>query len=126
MLPNKLIDGNEINDSQTIAETFNNYFVNTGKTMGSSITPVRREIVHFGFRKNFSTIHGVSHIYENLLENVYHDRYSSCLFLDLSKAFDTDDHEILLHKLERLFGMRGTVLGLMRSYLKSYYRTPRY
>ena len=54
--------------------------------MGSSIAPVRREIVHFGFRKNFSTIHGVSHIYENLLENVYHDRYSSCLFLDLSKA----------------------------------------
>ena len=51
----------------------------------------------FGFRKNFSTIHAVSHIYENLLENVDHDRYSCCLFLDLSKAFDTVDHEILLH-----------------------------
>ena len=63
----------------------------------------------FGFRKNFSTIHAVSHVHENLLENVDRDRYSCCLFLELSKAFDTVDHKILLHKLERLFGMRETV-----------------
>ena len=60
----------------------------------------------FGFRKNFSTIYAVSHVYENLLKNVDHDRYSCCLFFDLSKALDTVDHKILLHKLERLFGMR--------------------
>ena len=247
VLPSKLIvDGNEISDFQTIAETFNNCFANIGKTMGSSNAPVRREIVktkwcnnsfflepstsaeveaiinelsnkkskrhddietkftkysktiispslsdlfnlcvsvgvfpqylkiaevipifkkgdknkttnyrpisllsqldkvfekmiysiistflekynllsetQFGFGKNFSTIHAVSHIYENLLENVHHDRYSCCLFLDLSKAFDTVDHEILLHKLERLFGMRGTVLSLMQSYLTNRYQ----
>ena len=41
VLPSKLIvDGNEISDSQTIEETFNNYFANIGKTMGSSIAPV--------------------------------------------------------------------------------------
>ena len=46
LLPSKLIvDGNKINDSQTIAETFHNYFANIGKAMGSSIAPVRREIV---------------------------------------------------------------------------------
>ena len=67
----------------------------------------------FGFRENFSTIHAVSHIYENLLENVDHNHNSCCLFLDLSKAFDAVDHEILLHKLEQLFEMRGTVLSLM-------------
>ena len=38
VLPSKLIvDGNETNDSQAIAETFNNYFANIGKTMGLSI-----------------------------------------------------------------------------------------
>ena len=74
------------------------------------------------FRKNFSTIHAVSHIYENLLKNVDHDCHSCCLFLDLSKAFDTVDYEILLHKLERLFGMRGTVISLMRSYLTNRYQ----
>ena len=71
----------------------------------------------FGLRKNFSIIHAVNHIYENLLENIDHDRYFCCLFLDLSKAFDPVVHEFLLHKLERLFGMKGTVLSLMRSYL---------
>ena len=76
----------------------------------------------FGFRKNFSTIHAVSHIYENLLKNVDHDRYSCCLFLDLSKDFDSVDHKILLHKLERLFGMRGTVLSVMQSCLTNRYQ----
>ena len=53
VLPNKLIvDGNEINDSQTIAETFNNSFVNIGKTMGFSIAPVRHEIVKIKWCKN--------------------------------------------------------------------------
>ena len=53
MLPSKLsADGNEINDSQTIAETFNNYFANIGKTMGSSIAPVRHEIIKTKWCKN--------------------------------------------------------------------------
>ena len=71
---------------------------------------------------NFSAIHAVNHIYENLLENVDHDCYSCCLFLDLPKAFDTVDHEILLHKLEQLFEMKGTLLSLMKSYLTSRYQ----
>ena len=53
MLPNKrIVDGNEINDAQTIAETFNYYFANIGKTMGSFIAPVRREIVKTKWCKN--------------------------------------------------------------------------
>ena len=40
------------------------------------------------------------------------------IFLDLAKAFDSVDHTILIRKLEK-HGMRGQVLSLLKSHLKS-------
>ena len=42
---------------------------------------------------------------------------SALCLLDLTAAFDTVDHELLISQLERQFGLRGVVLEWFRSYL---------
>ena len=73
----------------------------------------------YGFRRNSSSTHTLCNIYEKLLKSVDNSLYTCCVFLDLTKAFDTVDHQILLDKLERNYGIRGLALQLMESYLSS-------
>jgi len=55
---------------------------------------------------------------ENILENLEKGFITCTFFCDLSKAFDTIDHDVLLWKLNNFFGIRGLPLKLLASYLQ--------
>ena len=79
-----------------------------------------KRILHedqFGFRKGHSTTHALHKSVESIREKLKNGKHVLGIFIDLSKAFDTLDHRILLSKLER-YGIRGTALSLMANYLQ--------
>ena len=70
----------------------------------------------FGFRKNRSTETAILKFTNEVYKNLESKNHVIGVFLDLSKAFDSIDHKILLEKLEHI-GVRGLPLKLFASYL---------
>ena len=58
-------------------------------------------------------------IVNDLLLSVDNGKMSIVMFLDLSAAFDTIDHNILLSHLEYIFGMHSAALQWFFSYLSN-------
>jgi len=72
----------------------------------------------YGFRADNSTIHPIIHLLNRVAqENDTKDKkLTMAVFLDLSKSFDTINHDILLTKFDRM-GIRGTAKKWFESYL---------
>ncbi len=70
----------------------------------------------YGFRQGHSTTHAVSELVENVIKGFDNKETTLAIFLHLSKAFDTIDHDILLKKL-KFYGVRGQALDWFTSYL---------
>lgn len=82
-------------------------FIEENKILSSS---------QYGFRKGHSTQHAIIDFVEAIQTNMNKRLFTCGVFIDLKKAFDTVDHDILIGKLN-YYGFRGIINTWFSSYL---------
>ena len=83
------------------------YFLNDNKIITSK---------QFGFRPKLSTNTAFTHFPDSVLLNTDSGRLTGAIFLDLSKASDTVDNDLLSHKLKSV-GLSDDTVNWFESYL---------
>ena len=72
----------------------------------------------YGFQKNKNTSTALLSFVENLQKSLDSNQHTLAVFIDLKKAFDTVNPEILLRKLFK-YGIRGTPLEWFKDYFQN-------
>ena len=72
----------------------------------------------FGFRRGVSTNEAIAKFLKYIYSGLNENNYNMGIFLDLQKAFDLVNCDILLSKLNH-YGIRGTPLKLLKSFLNN-------
>ena len=94
----------------------NNNNINSNKINSNII-----DNLQFGFRQQYSTSYALINITKNIRKTL-DDRNMSCtVFVDLQKACDSIDHQIMLLELKH-FGIDGVSNDLLKSYLPNCYQ----
>ena len=70
----------------------------------------------YGFQINKSTASAILELQSQLINNIENNLTSCCIFFEMSTAFDTVNHNILLDKLKH-YGIRGVGRTWFKSYL---------
>ena len=131
-----IVDQIEINDAQSIADKFKPTSVLPcfckilEKIMYNRVYKYLTENnllfqKQFRFRESHSTSHAIVNLVSNIYNSFNENKFTLGVFIDLSKAFDTVNHNILLNKLS-LYGIKNNSLKWFSSYLsdrKQYVQT---
>jgi hypothetical protein len=69
------------------------------------------------YRKHHSTETALLKVINDIHVNMNNQQVTLLVFLDLSYAFDTVDHDILINRIQTSFGITDTALLWLKSYL---------
>ena len=72
----------------------------------------------YGFRPKHSTYMAILDMYDSISAALDNNKFAIGIFIDLAKAFDTLNHDLLCRKLE-IYGIRGIPLQWFKSYLSN-------
>ena len=75
------------------------------------------ECVQSAYKPGHSTETALLHVQNDILTNMDNQSVTILILLDLSTAFDTIDHQVLLDRMENMVGVKGTPLQWFSSYL---------
>ena len=73
----------------------------------------------FGFQEGHSTEHAIMQLIDKINNSIEKNHFTQGVFIDLSKAFDTVDHYILITKLKQ-YGIQGNNIRWFESYLSNW------
>ncbi len=82
-----------------------------------SVSHTKRPDCQSSYREGHSTESALIKVQSDILKNMEKQRVTLLVMIDLSAAFDTVDHSILLSRLQHQFGFTGTALKWFSSYL---------
>ena len=76
-----------------------------------------QELMQSAYRKGHSTETALLRVQNDILQAIDNNKIIMLVLLDLSAAFDTIDHALLLSRLEHRFGVKSKALAWFKSYL---------
>ena len=89
------------------------------KSVAVQLTKYLDETFQSAYKEFHSNETALLRVHNDILCSLDQNKSVILLLLDLSAAFDTVDHAILISRLSNRFGVKGTALAWFKSYLTS-------